>query len=73
MVDNEEIVTKNRKGLASLASQEIVDWIAEKVIEKLKKIVDWLAAKIVEKIVQVIFMSMKRKKIFLFKDLVLRA
>ena len=64
MVDNEEIVTKNRKGLASLASQDIVDWIADKVIEKLKKIVDWLAAKIVEKIVQVIF---------LFKDLVLRA
>ena len=52
---NESIENKEKSeiGIKNLATLEIVEWIAEKVVEKIKNMIDWIAEKIAEKLIQV--------------------
>ena len=50
---SEDKEAANEFGLKNLVSMKPIDWIAEKVVEKIKKIIEWIPDKVVEKLTQV--------------------
>ena len=51
--DGVEIETESETGIKIFFSKKVIDWIAEKVVEKLVNMMEWIAEKLAEKLVKV--------------------
>ena len=51
--DGVEIETASETGIKNFFSSKVIDWIAEKVVEKLVNMMEWIAEKLAEKLVKV--------------------
>ena len=51
--DGVEIETESETGVKNFFSKKVIDWIAEKVVEKLVSMMEWIAEKLAEKLVKV--------------------